>query len=323
MTVHDPENKSLTPLERLPRFEPRADGRLLVRAPAKINLNLLVGPCREDGFHPLDSIVSKISLYDELTLSSRGDTLITLQCRNVECGPDGENLAYRAAMMLAEGRDVRGVDILLNKRIGAGKGLGGGSSDAAAVLLGLNQLWELSLGDGELLEIAAELGSDVPLFLAGASSRMTGRGEILAPTSVHDFVAVIIQGFSTGDSTGDSSGSIHKELFCPTASVYREYDKAPVEIGEQLCLQEVADCPPSAWRGRLRNDLAAGAFAVCPELRQLRDTIQAATDIPVMVTGSGSGLVVLCDDEAEAAGMVTSLDADLVSMCVIAGCNGW
>jgi len=276
-------------------------------APAKINLNLLVGPVRADGYHPLDSIVAKISLYDTLELQTRNDGRITLDCRGFEYGPPERNLAFRAARLLAEGRDVKGADMLLKKAIPPGMGLGGGSSDAAAALTGLNELWQLHLSESALHALACRLGSDVPLFLAPACVRMTGRGDILEPMAVHAFyVAIILPGFE-----------------CSTPPVYAAYDRAASPIGPQVDFELLANRPPSAWRDRLTNDLAAPARAICTKLAELWDRVQAHSPAAIHLTGSGSGLFALFDSAADARAFREGLPEDLRAMCVLAENNPW
>ena len=301
-------------------------------APAKINLNLLVGPRRSDGFHPLDSLVAKVTLYDRIDLYPRLDGHLHLKCASADCGDPEENLALRAARLLREhcldkmgtGTDFKsavaenrsqspfcpGADIELCKNIPPGKGLGGGSSNAATVLLGLSEMWRLNAEPGELSALAAELGSDVPLFLAPSAARMTGRGEILQPINIHPFVA----------------GLFLSDYFCGTADVYRAYDEklgqAPIPndgIGaspnfpsqsgstRQLDREVLASRPPSQWRHLLVNQLSEAAVAVCPKLGKLWKELRDALPIPMHMSGSGSALFILCDDEAELASMLPRL----------------
>lgn len=289
------------------RIRREADGALVAAAPAKINLNLLVGPPGDDGYHPLDSIVAKISLHDTLELRPRSDGQVTLACTGCDSGPVEENLVMRAAMLLAGGRDTPGADIALHKAIPAGMGLGGGSSDAAAALAALSELWQLGLGDADSRALARPLGSDVPLFLGPACSRMTGRGERLAPMAIHPFfVALVLPHFS-----------------CSTADVYRAYDLSPSPIGEQLDADLLAAQPPSAWRDKLVNDLAEPARQTYPQLAELWDRLAACADVPIQLTGSGSGLFALFDTLADAQAFASALPADLRGMCVLAASNAW
>lgn len=294
-----------TPPER--QIEWQGRGRLAAAAPAKINLNLLVGPARQDGYHPLDSLVAKVSLHDVLELQARNDGRIALDCRGFDCGPMKENLAFRAAALLAEGREVPGADILLRKAIPPGVGLGSGSSDAAAALVALNELWQLGLSGDDLHGLACRAGSDVALFGGPACCRMTGRGESLQPVAIRPFfVALVLPGFQ-----------------CSTPEVYRAYDRSPSPVGQQIDTALLANQPPSVWRDKLINDLAEPARAICPQLAELWDRLGAHANVPIHMTGSGSGLFALCDTAAEAQAFRANLPADLQSMCVLATGNPW
>lgn len=271
-------------------------GTLVASAPAKINLNLLVGPRRADGFHDIDSIVVKVSLCDVLTLRSREDGEISLTCEGADCGPTETNLAYRAAALLRQccGREELGVNIHLLKRIPPGQGLGGGSSDAATVLAAAGILWRCDLPVESFHEMAAELGSDVPLFLGPAAARMTGRGERLLPSVVHPFLAVLHM----------------PPMACPTKEVYAAFDAGGrTEMGVQIEPADLAGKPASAWRGGLVNQLAEAAMTVCPPLREVHRALQGAVSQPVSVTGSGSAMFVLCNDYSEARQVAAAFDA--------------
>jgi len=283
------EPANALPLPVRPPMEVRPDGAIRMWAPAKINLNLLVGPRGADGFHPLDSLVAKVTLYDRIDLSPRDDGALALTCEPAGCGPDERNLALRAARLLAEGRRVPGAVIRLAKRIPPGRGLGGGSSDAAAVLLGLGRLWNLRVSPARLARLAAELGSDVPLFLGPPALRMTGRGEKVEPVAVHDFCAVLFL----------------PDFSCGTHEVYRAFDECPSSPGAQLDAALLAG-PPSRWRHRLVNQLAAAAETVRGELREMRAAISRVVSLPVCLTSSGSAMFVLCDDCDEAAAVAAA-----------------
>jgi 4-diphosphocytidyl-2-C-methyl-D-erythritol kinase len=271
---------------------------------------------RADGFHDIHSVVAKVTLYDELTVRPRGDGRVGFSCSGADCGPDERNLARRAALLLHDRAAERaagapGADVALAKRIPPGAGLGGGSSDAAAVLAGLNELWRLGLTPEELSAAAAELGSDVPLFLGGPCSRMTGRGERLEPLAVHDFRAVLIV----------------PEASCRTEEVYRAYDAISAERAPapptDLDVERLAAEPPSRWRQLLRNDLAPAAREVSPAFDEAFARLSAAVSRPVHVSGSGSAMFILCDGEAEAAGAAAGLPAALRERAVIVAPNPW
>jgi 4-diphosphocytidyl-2-C-methyl-D-erythritol kinase len=254
------------------------------------------------------------------------------------------NLAYRAAQLLARdaglspkpgcgigggherGRagTAAGVDIALVKHIPPGKGLGGGSSDAAAMLAGLDQLWHLATPAKRLAELAATLGSDVPLFLGPPAARMTGRGEKLHPVAVHSFAAVLHM----------------PDFACATADVYRAFDRlasaagaltgapptSPARAGRPMPRREQIDfaaAPPSTWRGRLANDLTAAAEAVSEQLRQTLGLLRNCAAAPVHMTGSGSAMFIICDSLAEAQAVARRLPRDLPGRTVIVLPNPW
>jgi 4-diphosphocytidyl-2-C-methyl-D-erythritol kinase len=165
-------------------------GSLELRAHAKVNLTLEVLGMRDDGYHEIASVVQTIDIHDTLTLESADR--ITLECDRADlASPD--NLAFKAASLLKEqtGYD-RGAIIRLQKGIPVSAGLGGGSSDAAAALVGLNRLWGLGLTTDELLPLAARLGSDVPLFLYGGTAMVHGRGELVRPMPPADLEWLVV-----------------------------------------------------------------------------------------------------------------------------------
>ena len=257
-------------------------------APAKINLTLKVLGARPDGFHEIESWAVLLSWFDQLRLSPAGHLTLTLHgtTRGV---PDGEsNLAYRAALVMAEaaGRDPC-VLIELEKRIPPGAGLGGGSSDAAAVLTGLNELWGLGWSIDRLGEIAAGLGSDVPLFLDPWPALLRGRGERLERLKEcwSGWVAVVVPPYGI-----------------PTADVYRQWDRhaSSQPPGGHVWAADVRSAVELA--PLLFNDLERAAFAYEPRLGHLRASLEREGGRPVRMTGSGSCLFAIFDSLAEAAG---------------------
>ncbi len=152
--------------------------RLTVRAPAKLNLSLEVLGRHADGYHELCTLFQAVDLSDELHAEPAVDLTLTVEG---DAPPGEENLVLRAAHMLAPHAGGRGARMHLRKRIPSGAGLGGGSSDAAAVLLALNRLWEVGLGRPQLAAMARALGADVPFFLHGGAALGTGRGDVIEP----------------------------------------------------------------------------------------------------------------------------------------------
>jgi 4-diphosphocytidyl-2-C-methyl-D-erythritol kinase len=148
------------------------------KAYAKINLGLRILRKRADGYHDIETIFHRVNIYDELTIEDSDS--ISLSCSDPNLASDESNLCYKAVKLLQHQSNCRrGVHITLTKNIPIGAGLGGGSSDAAATLLGVNRLWDLRISENDLANLALQLGSDVPYFLNSGTAYATGRGEIL------------------------------------------------------------------------------------------------------------------------------------------------
>lgn len=175
---------------------------ILREAPAKINLFLSILAKRPDGYHEIDTVFQSISLCDTIRLYPQ-QTGILLFCSDSALPSDNRNLAYRAASAyFTEAGNTGGVQIHLIKRIPSGAGLGGGSSDAAAVLLGLNALAKKPLSDAQLFKIAVSLGADVPFFLRGGTARANGIGEILSDAPpLQDCQILIVKGAQHADTS--------------------------------------------------------------------------------------------------------------------------
>lgn len=172
-----------------------------VKANAKINLSLDIKGKRADGYHLIDTVMQSISLCDELTVE-KADT-ITVKCDKYAI-PEEKNIAYKAAKIFFEDYGIKGgADITIKKNIPAPAGLGGGSADAAAVLLALNKLYSAGITDTELEKTALKLGADVPFFIKGGCSRAEGIGEVLTPVKPlsrgYILLAIAEQKPSTGD----------------------------------------------------------------------------------------------------------------------------
>lgn len=180
---------------------------LTVFAPAKVNWYLAVLGKRADGFHALETLFVRLPLADKLTLTDRPRGIRLVTSARVPKGP--KNLAYRAAaLLIEESKKERGVEIRLEKRIPSEAGLGGGSSDAAAVLIGLNRLWRLGHSVSRLSRIGAKIGSDVPFFVSQSAYAVgRGRGEVIRPVaSKRRFWHVLVKpffGISTKEAYGE------------------------------------------------------------------------------------------------------------------------
>ena len=165
-------------------FDPSKSGceHLYIRAHAKINLYLDVVGKRPDGYHEIETVFHSIGLHDDIYLRERADRQITVHCEHPYMPCDSRNLAYRAAkLLLDDAPNLNGVEIKIVKRIPVAAGLGGGSADAAAVLCGMNALFDLGLTQTELMQLGVQLGADVPFCILGGAALGRGIGEILTP----------------------------------------------------------------------------------------------------------------------------------------------
>jgi 4-diphosphocytidyl-2-C-methyl-D-erythritol kinase len=235
-----------------------------VRAAAKINLRLAVGPPREDGFHPLLTVYQAISLYDDVTVSEADAWSVSVEpTGDLDCSGaplDESNIAVRAGRLLSAHHGVgRAAAIRIAKGIPVAGGLAGGSADAAASLVALDRLWDLNTSDEDLLRLAAELGSDVPFALLGGTARGTGRGEVVDQIDDPGTWWWVVVPDATGMSTPE---------------VYREYDRLYPDLRSHhhLRVHDMAGILRSRdfrLLGRnLENDLQPAALSLRPDLEQ-------------------------------------------------------
>ncbi len=254
--------------------------RARVRALAKINLDLRVLGRRADGYHELRTVFQTISLADTLELCYRPGRAVRIA---VESEPPIENnLAERAAELLVRRGGLRGeVSLRLSKRIPTGAGLGGGSSDAAAVLLALPVLAGLRMETERLIELASELGSDVPFFLCGGRALGLGRGgEVYPlPEGRQEWAVVVVPG------EGISTAQAYAEL-SPTLTG-RSWERSIVEFQSSLWSRTLSAAEASETPS---NDFEAVVFRRRPALRRLKARLVAAGAQFALLTGSGSAL---------------------------------
>lgn len=278
-----------------------------VRAPAKVNLELRVGPLRDDGFHSLSTVYMAVGLHDEVTVTAADEWSVEVTGAQADLVPaDASNLALRAARSVAEelGLD-EAVQVRIRKDIPVAGGMAGGSADAAAALVACDGLWSGGLGRDELGELAARLGSDVPFCLAGGIAMGSGRGEQLAPVLAaagryHWVFALADAGLST-------------------PAVYAECDR--LRDG-----QDVPDAAPSpemmaalrsgdaeALGAALNNDLQPAAFSLQPGLS---DVVEAGLEFGALgglVSGSGPTVAFLTGSAEGALDLAVSLTASGVA----------
>jgi len=271
-------------------------GALKVEAPAKVNLTLRVQGVRPDGYHDLESVVAAVALCDTILVEPADELRLTCRGADVPAGED--NLVMVAARALARECGVRAeARIVLEKRIPAGRGFGGGSSDAAAALAGLNALWHTDLGRGDLARLGATVGSDVPLFFGSPISVMRGRGERIEPVAGRPPWRLVLAWPDFG---------------LPTPDVYAAYDRMGGRPAGPRRGGNAADRPAATEiltrfgaaareaREFLVNDLEPAAQAVRGGRMDVRAILEAAGASAVGMTGSGSAYFALADSQAEA-----------------------
>ncbi len=260
------------------QFEVINDG-LLVRAPAKINLSLLIAGKRPDGFHEIETIMVKVDFFDEILLEKNNKTGIELICKGPLWAPKGKNnLVYKAADMLlkscSQSPDIR---ITLTKNIPAGSGLGSASSDAAATLIGLNKFLNLGLSEAELADFAAKLGSDVAFFLDGPLAFCTSRGEKIKKIGKDFSFSVLL---------------VLPDISVSTQKVYANYTHEPA-LYETLSDQINGLVEKNRIDLVIKtcaNMLEKSCLSLYKQLAELKVELESLGAGPLCLTGSGSGM---------------------------------
>lgn len=260
-----------------------------VRAPGKVNVQLAVGAVRDDGFHPLATVFQAVDLYETVTATLRDDDEITLAVSAVPAlasAVDGvpldeTNLAWRGALAVREAFGIEaGVDLHIVKGVPVAGGMAGGSADAAAAVVACAHLWDAGASRADLLEICAELGSDVPFSLQGHTAVGMGRGTDLTPAMTrgeyHWVFAVQDEGLST-------------------PAVFREFDRLTAEHGRTLAEPQLDAAvmtalslgDPAALGRAMSNDLQEAALSLAPHLARTIEAMREADALGVIVSGSG------------------------------------
>lgn len=256
-----------------------------VRCPAKVNLHLEVLGRRADGYHELLTVFAAVGLWDELEIAPADE--LTLAVEPAGAAPLGQdNLVLRAATALARRCGITaGAHIALRKCIPAAAGLGGGSSDAAAALAGLDRLWQCGAGDTSLHELAAELGADVAFFLVGGIALGSGLGERLKPLAdLPPWWLVLLPG---GEPV-------------PTAAVYRLLVAGPVDSTRRSALYQWSAAGGDLPVAHCRNDLQPTVVRHWPEVGQRLRRIEETKPMLALVSGSGGAVFGLYESERHA-----------------------
>ena len=281
-----------------------------MRVPAKINLQLAVGPLRPDGYHGLVTVFHAVSLFDEVTVTAAEADSVRVSGEGAGVVPeDGDNLALRAVRALRKalanrggttsGAAAGGVAVTIDKRIPVAGGMAGGSADAAAALVACNELWGAGLSMRELCALAGEVGSDVAFAVLGGTAIGEGRGEQLAPASTapatYHWVIALADGHL---STPRVFGELDRQR--------GERDVAEPALSAEL-MAALGAGDPARLAAALSNDLQEPALTLFPALRKTLDAGREAGALGALVSGSGPTCFFLAGSAAEAAKLAAAL----------------
>lgn len=287
--------------DSMTRDEP---AQVCLRAFAKVNYALEVRGVRSDGYHEISTIMQSVSLYDELEISRAEEGFeLFVEPEGAPTGPSEQNTVCQAWRLLKEasGEDLP-VRIRLRKVIPAGAGLGGGSADAAATLVGLNELFGLGLNDPELREIGVRIGADVPFCISGGTALGEGIGEILTPILAPPEHYLVIAKPDHG---------------AETARIYRAYDARPGEPHPSVApvLEALRTGDVGALARSLDNDLAPVTEILVPEVGELREALVRAGALGAAMSGSGTAVYGLFGSEAAARAAKGGTGAPFAEIC--------
>ena len=269
---------------------------LTIRTSAKVNLCLRVLGRRADGYHEIETVLHTVGLWDRLSLSPiPGEPRIALEANTPDVSLDEGNLCWRAADLIARhAKAPDGVAIRLEKSIPVAAGLGGGSSDAAATLVGLARLWELDLAPEEVASLAAQLGADVPFFLRGGCCLARGRGEELDPVPELSAWLVLVV----------------PERRVPTAQAYAALRRGAARgrrkgltRAAQRVVRALREGDVTALAGSLHNDFEDAGMAAIADAREAKAALVEAGCLGAVLSGSGPSVFGIAPD-SQAAGAI-------------------
>ena len=274
-----------------------------LRALAKVNYALDVLGLRADGYHEVSTVMQSISLADEVELRrATGGFDLSLEPEELRIGAQEQNTTYLAwkALRRLTGRELP-VEVTLRKEIPAGAGLGGGSADAAAVLVGLNELFGLGLRVDELRGIGAGIGADVPFCVSGGTALGEGIGEILTPLpSPPAHLLVAAKPLSSAD----------------TGKIYRAFDEARTKSARSVepVVEALRSGSLPAFAATVGNDLASVTMDIVPEVAELEQSLLVSGALGASMSGSGTAVYGIFDDEATARGAQDTVEAFFIGV---------
>ncbi|WP_017299430.1 4-(cytidine 5'-diphospho)-2-C-methyl-D-erythritol kinase [Nodosilinea nodulosa] len=282
-------------------------------AAAKINLYLEIVGSRPDGFHELIMVMQSISLCDRITVRSIGVDTIRVRCDHPLVPADETNLAYKAAALVVERcpgvmAKLGGVEITIEKQIPVGAGLAGGSSNAAAVLVGLDLLWNLGLTQAELQDLGAELGSDIPFCVSGGTAIATGRGEQLDSLPGIDSLHLVLAKY---ESEFVSTPWAYKTYRAEYGNTYLEdvqsWQERQSQVRSGEMVRAVAQRNAGAVGQHLHNDFEKIVLPAHPKTAALKATMAELGGLGTLMSGSGPSVFTLAESAAEAESLAAQL----------------
>ena len=280
-----------------------SNATVTVRVPAKVNLQLAVGPREADGFHNLVTVFQAISIYDDVTITKSapgaGITIAITGDHTHGVPADSTNLAVKAAQLIADEYDFAlDIHIEVNKSIPVAGGMAGGSADAAAVIVGLNELFTLEMSREDMLEFGSQLGSDVPFMITGGTAIGQGRGDQLTAAlsrGTYHWVLAL-------SSVGLSTPAIYQECDRLRAGL----DIAAPQTSDSL-MQSLLAADPKAVGLALQNDLQSAACSLRPALTLVLDVGEEYGSLGAIVSGSGPTVAFLVGDEEQGLDLAVAL----------------
>jgi 4-diphosphocytidyl-2-C-methyl-D-erythritol kinase len=277
-------------------------------AAAKINLYLEIIGDRSDGFHELVMVMQSVDLADRVTVRGIGSEEIRLRCDHPQVPTDETNLAYRAAALLVQQfPDIMGrrggVEITIEKQIPVGAGLAGGSGNAAAVLVGLDLLWQLGLTQGELQTLGAQLGSDIPFSVVGGTAIATGRGETITPIPGAATLHAVLAKYRSLSVSTPWAYKTYRQQFQDTYLNPSDPDQLAdrhQRVHAGGIVSAIAKQDSTTLGTALHNDLEKVVLPAHPQVAALRQIMAAAGGLGTLMSGSGPTVFTLAASQSEA-----------------------
>lgn len=282
-------------------------------APAKINLLLEIVGDRPDGYHELVMVMQSVDLADVVTITPHRGDRIQVFCDHPLVPTDSSNLVYKAARLLQQLYPHHGgVDIVIEKKIPVGAGLAGGSTDAAAVLVGLDMMWNLGLTQGELEAYAAQLGSDIPFCVGGGTKLALGRGEELSPLADLDQLYAVLAKYESLSVSTPWAYQTYRASYGESYANSPEDQEVRRRTGPSVPLlkamqashdKKIGDC--------LYNDLEKVVLKEHPKVQALKDSFLKLDPLGAMMSGSGPTVFALASSRIEAKQMLQTVQSEI------------